>query len=227
MGNRYRKGGVVLEKLLCPSMMCADFGHLEKETRILEQAGVDIFHMDFMDGSFVPNFGMGLQDFEFVRKTTEKLVDVHLMIQNPSRYIELFANLGADIIYVHPEADQQIARTLDTIKNYGKKVGLALNPATSISMVEELLPLADYVMVMTVNPGFSGQSYLEYVQPKIEKLVDLGKKFHFHVMVDGAISPDKVQLLSRKGVAGFILGTSTIFGKEEAYATIIEKLRNH
>ncbi|MDN6270882.1 MAG: ribulose phosphate epimerase, partial [Tetragenococcus koreensis] len=115
-----------MEKLLCPSMMCANFGHLEKETKALDTAGIDIFHMDFMDGRFVPSFAMGLQDFEVIRKSTNKLVDVHLMIQEPSKYIELFANMGADIIYVHPEADQQIARTLDTIKKYGKKVGLAI-----------------------------------------------------------------------------------------------------
>jgi len=216
-----------LGKLLCPSMMCADFGHLEKETKALDAAGIDIFHMDFMDGCFVPSFAMGLQDFEVVRKSTNKLVDVHLMIQEPSKYIELFANMGADIIYVHPEADQQIARTLDTIKKYGKKVGLAINPGTSIAAIEELLPLVDYAMVMTVNPGFSGQSYLDYVDPKIEKLVDLSQSFHFQVMVDGAISPSKVQTLSKKGVSGFILGTSAVFGKDETYVTIIENLRNN
>ncbi|PTQ82703.1 ribulose-5-phosphate 3-epimerase [Trichococcus patagoniensis] len=213
-------------KLLCPSMMCADFSNLQKDTKELDQAGTDIFHIDFMDGSFVPNFGMGLQDFELVRSSTKKLVDVHLMIQNPGKYVEMFADLGADIIYIHPEADQQVARTLDTIRNKGKQAGLAINPGTSVETIQGLLPLVDYIMVMTVNPGFAGQKYLDYVNPKIEKLVELGKIFDFKVMVDGAISPEKVDLLSNMGVTGFVLGTSALFGKEISYEKTFEKLRN-
>ena len=214
-----------MTKLLCPSMMCADFSNLKEDTLALAQAGTDIFHMDFMDGSFVPNFGMGLQDFELVRATTDKLVDVHLMIQNPSKYVEMFADMGADIIYIHPEADQQVARTLDLIRNKGKKAGIAINPGTSVATIKELLPLVDYVMVMTVNPGFAGQKYLDYVNPKIEELVTLSKEFNFDVMVDGAISPEKVAQLSAMGVKGFILGTSSLFGKEDSYKTTLENLR--
>ncbi len=147
-----------MAKLLCPSMMCADFANLKQATQELDQAGIDIFHMDFMDGSFVPNFGMGLQDFELVRSVTDKPVDVHLMIQEPSKYVEKFANLGADIIYIHPEADQQAGRTLDMIRQKGKKAGIAINPGTSIEMIQELLPLVDYVMVMTVNPALQAKS---------------------------------------------------------------------
>ncbi|MBM7689043.1 ribulose-phosphate 3-epimerase [Enterococcus ureilyticus] len=211
--------------LLCPSMMCADFSNLKKETQELDQAGIDIFHMDFMDGSFVPNFGMGLQDFELVRSVTEKPVDVHLMIQEPSKYVEKFADLGADIIYIHPEADQQAARTLDIIHQKGKKAGIAINPGTSVEMVQGLLPLVDYVMVMTVNPGFAGQKYLEYTDSKIEKLLALTNEYHFDVMVDGAISPEKVQQLSKIGVKGFVLGTSALFGKTSTYQETLGKLR--
>ncbi|WP_430606717.1 ribulose-phosphate 3-epimerase [Enterococcus sp. AZ170] len=211
--------------LLCPSMMCADFSNLKKETQELDQAGIDIFHMDFMDGSFVPNFGMGLQDFELVRSVTEKPVDVHLMIQEPSKYVEKFADLGADIIYIHPEADQQAARTLDIIHQKGKKAGIAINPGTSVEMVQGLLPLVDYVMVMTVNPGFAGQKYLEYTNSKIEKLLALTNEYHFDVMVDGAISPEKVQQLSKIGVKGFVLGTSALFGKTSTYQETLGKLR--
>ena len=177
------------KKLLYPSMMCANFANLEKDTKDLEVAGVDIFHMDIMDGSFVPNFGMGLQDYELIRSVTDKPLDVHLMVQNPSNYVEMFSDLGADIIYIHPEADIHPARTLDKIRAKGKKAGIAINPGTSIEAVIELLPLVDYFMIMTVNPGFAGQKYLEYVNSKIEKAVLLSKQFDFKVMVDGAISP--------------------------------------
>lgn len=211
---------------LCPSLMCADFSSLKKEVEELDRANANIFHIDFMDGSFVPNFGMGLQDFELVRASTKKTVDVHLMIQNPSKYVEMFADMGADIIYIHPEADQQVARTLDTIRNKGKKAGIAINPGTAVETILGLLPLIDYAMVMTVNPGFAGQKFLEYVNPKIEKLVQLSKEYGFKVMVDGAISPEKIQELSQLGVTGFVLGTSALFGKSESYAVTLEKLRN-
>lgn len=118
-----------------------------------------------------------------------------------------------------------MTRTLDVIRNKGKKAGIAINPGTSVATIKELLPLVDYVMVMTVNPGFAGQKYLEYTNPKIEELVALGKEFDFEVMVDGAISPEKVEQLGEMGVKGFILGTSSLFGKEESYETILKNLR--
>ncbi|HGF7587065.1 MULTISPECIES: ribulose-phosphate 3-epimerase [Enterococcus] len=215
-----------MKKLLCPSLMCADFSKLQDEVERLDKAGIDIFHIDFMDGSFVPNFGMGLQDFDMVRASTQKQVDVHLMIQNPSKYVEMFATRGADIIYIHPEADQQAARTLEDIRKLGKKAGIAINPGTAVETIFELLPLVDYVMVMTVNPGFAGQKYLEYVNPKIEKLIKLGADFDFEVMVDGAVSLEKIRKLSENGVSGFVLGTSALFGKKEKYKEIISKIRN-
>lgn len=215
-----------MEKLICPSMMCANYGSLENEVRNLDEAGTDIFHIDIMDGIFVPNYGMGLQDFEFIRSATSKLVDVHLMVQNPVQYVEKFADMGADIIYFHPETDTHPARTLDMIHAKGKKAGIAINPGTSLESVQELLNIVDYVMVMTVNPGFAGQKYLGYVDKKIEKLISLQPEHNYEIMVDGAISPERIETLSNMGVTGFVLGTSALFGKEESYKTIIKNLKN-
>ncbi len=212
---------------LFPSMMCADFKNLEKEVKDLEDANVDGFHIDFMDGQFVPNFGMGLQDLNIIRKLTHKIVDVHLMIKNPGEYIDLFVKENVDIIYFHPETDMHPARTIEKIKNNNIEAGIAINPDTSISTIEPLLNIVDKVMVMTVNPGFSGQKYLDFVNEKIDVLTseDYSKKFNYEVFVDGAISPQKVNELNKKGVKGFVLGTSTLFGKDESYNEIINKLR--
>lgn len=212
-------------KLICPSMMCADFSNLKQEVENLVEARIDIFHLDIMDGRFVPNFGMGLQDVETIRKLTDQLVDVHLMIENPGEYVEPFADMGIDIIYFHPEADKHPARTIDKIKGKQKKVGLAINPGTSIGMVEELLPMIDYIMVMTVNPGFAGQTYLDYVNRKIKRLVSLKCNYDYQVMVDGAISPEKIEELSKLGVDGFVLGTSSLFGKEKSYKELVSNYK--
>ena len=216
-----------MKKILAPSMMCADFGSLEKEIAVLDEANVDCYHIDIMDGNFVPNFGMGLQDLEFIRKSTNKLVDAHLMIQDPSKYVDLFADKGVDILYIHPEADMHPTRTLDHIRAKNVKPGIAINPGTSVETIKPLLSLVDYVMVMTVNPGFAGQKYLPYVNEKIETLVELKNagNNNYKVMVDGAISPEKIRELSAIGVEGFILGTSSLFGKGESYSTIINNLR--
>lgn len=215
------------EKLICSSMMCANFDNLKAEVVALDEAGTDIFHVDIMDGTFVPNFGMGLQDLVTIRRNTSKQVDVHLMIVNPGEYIETFAAAGADIIYVHPEGDLHPTRTLSKIKQCGKKVGLAINPGTSVSVIKSLLSLVDYVMVMTVNPGFSGQEYLRYVDEKIMDLVEMQSDYNFEIMVDGAISPKHIEKLSENGVKGFILGTSALFGKEKNYKELISEFKEY
>ncbi|PMD72195.1 ribulose-phosphate 3-epimerase [Companilactobacillus nuruki] len=214
-----------MKRLICPSLMCADFTNIKSEVNELDQAGTDIFHMDVMDGAFVPNMALGLEDYKAVRSLTKLPMDVHLMVNNPQNIVPIFEKLGANIIYIHPDTDPMPSRTIDEIKTNGIHPGIAINPGTSIETIKELLPLVDYVLVMTVNPGFSGQSYLEYVNDKIKHLAELKNKYDFNLMVDGAISPEKIKLLSDLGVDGFIVGTSSLFGKDKTYKEIIKELK--
>ena len=157
-------------KLLMPSMMCADFANLADEINSLEVAGADIFHLDVMDGAFVPNFGLGSQAVSFICKHATIPCDVHMMVEKPGRYVEMFVRMGARIIYVHPEADVHICRTLAIIRDPAAAPGIAINPGTSFSTIEPTLNLVDYVCAMTVNPGFAGQQYLPFVNQKGSRL---------------------------------------------------------
>lgn len=205
--------------------MCADFTKVAEEVQELNQSGIDGYHMDIMDGNFVPNMALGVEDYAAIRSMTKLPMDVHMMVQNPKSFINLFHDLGANRIYIHVEADQIPSATLMEINNLGMEAGIAINPATSVSSIINLLPIVKSVLVMTVNPGFAGQRYLNYVDPKIDQLVDLKKQYGFQISVDGAISPEKVKKLSNKGVDGFILGTSSLFGKNKPYKEIIDTLR--
>lgn len=215
-----------MEKLLCPSMMCADFGRLGEEVRSLDRAGADIFHCDVMDGAFVPNMTMGLTDIRTVRKYTDKPIDAHLMIERPGEKVDWFLDAGADILYIHPESERYVVKTLAHIKERGAAAGIAVNPDTSVASVSELLNLCDYVMVMTVNPGFAGQKFIAFTRRKIRELERIKQEYGFRLMVDGSCSPAVIQELSGLGVDGFILGTSALFGKDRPYAEIIPELRS-
>ncbi|MST89013.1 ribulose-phosphate 3-epimerase [Sharpea azabuensis] len=214
-----------MNKLLCPSMMCANYGHLADEVRALDDAGCDIFHCDIMDGTFVPNFTMGVMDIQTIRRYTDKLVDCHLMIENPSSKVDWFIKAGADIVYIHPESERYVVKTLAHIKEMGAKAGIAVNPDTSVSSISEILNLCDYVLVMTVNPGFAGQSFIDFTRKKVKQLVELKQEYGFKVMIDGHCSPEVIDDLSALGADGFILGSSALFRKGKTYKQIIDDLR--
>ena len=211
--------------LLCPSMMCANYGNLKSEVEELDCAGVDIFHCDIMDGNFVPNITMGLMDIKTIRQCTKKQIDVHLMIENPSTKIDWFIDAGADILYIHPESERYVVKTLAYIKEKGLSAGIAINPDTSVASISELLNLCDYVMVMTVNPGFAGQKFIDFTTQKIKELLALKESYGYRLMIDGSCSPEVIKNLSALGVDGFVLGTSALFGKEKSYKEMITALR--
>lgn len=213
------------KRLLCPSMMCANYGHLAAEVRSMDDAGADIFHCDIMDGTFVPNFTMGVMDVQTIRRYTDKLVDCHLMIENPGNKVDWFINAGADIIYIHPEAERYVVKTLAHIKEMGAAAGIAVNPDTSVASISEILNLCDYVMVMTVNPGFAGQGFIDFTRNKVRQLAELKQQYGFKLMVDGHCTPEVIEDLSAIGVDGFILGTSALFKKGKTYTELMQNLR--
>lgn len=212
---------------LSASMMCADFKNLEREVRLLEDGGIDSFHIDIMDGQFVPNFCMGVQDVQAIRELTKKPIEVHMMVKRPIHYLQQFIDAGADVIYVHPEADYHPAATLQAIIDAGVVPGIAINPGTSYESVNELLYLAKRVLVMSVNPGNAGQAFLPYIDHKLQKMLNARQSRDIEVYWDGACGMDKVQEYAPKGVKGFVLGTTILFGKKQVYGDILKEVRKY
>lgn len=214
---------------LTASMMCANYGNLENEIRLLEEGGIDSFHIDIMDGRYVQNFAMSLNDMAYIASATKKPLDVHLMIEHPSNHIKLFLKKlrKGDTVYIHPEAEYHPSMTLQYIIDAGMIPGIALNPGTSIETVYEMLRIVKKVLIMSVNPGNAGQMYLPYVDKKISKLLLLKEDMDFKAYWDGACGADKIMKFAPKGIDGFVLGTTLLFGKNRSYGEIIQEVRKY
>jgi len=213
-------------KKIAPSILSADFARLGDEVRAVEAAGADYIHVDVMDGRFVPNITIGPLVVEAVRKVTALPLDVHLMIVEPERYVEDFARAGADIIVVHAEACTHLHRVIQQIKGLGKRAGVSLNPATPLNLLDYVLEELDLVLLMTVNPGFGGQSFIEACIPKIRQLRGMldQRGCEAELEIDGGVKPSNVARIAHAGADVLVAG-SAVFGSSDYAATITEMKR--
>lgn len=206
---------------IAPSILSADFSNLQRDIELVEKGGADYIHVDVMDGQFVPNITFGPNIVQAIRPITKLPLDVHLMIVDPEKYIPAFAKAGADIITVHVEATPHIHRALQMMKDLGVKSGVVINPGTPITMIKHVLPIADQVLVMTVNPGFGGQSFIEETVEKIAELSELREQnnWHYSIEVDGGIVPETAQICQKAGADVFVSG-SYIYNSEDPVGQI-------
>ncbi len=209
--------------LIAPSVLAADFANLQRDIEMINNSEADWFHIDIMDGVFVPNISFGMPVLEAINRHANKTIDVHLMIVDPDRYISTFKKLGADILTVHYEACNHLHRTLQAIKAEGMKAGVALNPHTSVDLLEDVIQNIDMVCIMSVNPGFGGQSFIENTYDKVRKLKALITKKNTNTLIeiDGGVTNKNAKALVDAGADVLVAG-SYVFGAENPTATIAD-----
>jgi ribulose-phosphate 3-epimerase len=211
---------------IAPSILAADVSRLGEQIEAVERGGADILHFDVMDGHFVPNITVGLPVLKSLARKTRLPIDAHLMISDPGRYAERFVETGAKMVSVHVEADQHLHRTLTSIKSAGAKAGVVLNPATPVSAVEEALYFADYVLVMSVNPGFGGQAFIDESLSKVRRLRQIinDQQLSVRIEIDGGIERSNIETVVEAGVQIIVAGTA-IFGAPDP-ENAVKELRN-
>ncbi len=219
--QKTQKFNTKMKKMVAPSLLAADFSNLSKDIEMVNRSEADWFHLDIMDGVFVPNISFGIPVVEAIRKLAEKPLDVHLMIVQPEKYISAFRDAGADLLNVHYETSTHLHRTIQGIHNAGMKAGVTINPHTSVSLLEDIIEMVDLVLIMSVNPGFGGQEFIENTYSRIEQLRNLIEKKNTKTLieVDGGISTDNSAQLYKAG-ADVLVSGSFIFKSDNPIETI-------
>lgn len=217
-----------MERCLAPSILSADFGILKEQLGLIDEAGAQYVHFDVMDGIFVPSISFGLPVLKSIRKYTDRIIDVHLMIMDPERYVKEFATAGADIITVHAEACKHLDATIDLIKSCGVMAGVAINPATPVSSIIHVLEKVDMVLIMTVNPGFGGQGLIPYTIDKVRELSDIcrEKKLKLDIEVDGGINQSTIADALDAGANIIVAGSAVFNGNiQDNVKNLLEQMK--
>ena len=214
-----------MKKNIAPSLLAADFFDLSSQMKLLKEGNIEVLHLDVMDGMFVPSISFGMPVISSLRKSVDFFFDVHMMVENPERYIEDFYNSGADGITIHFEACKHIDRTISQIKSLGLRSGISINPATPVSLLENIVSEVDMVLIMSVNPGFGGQKFIPYSLDKVRELykIKTEKNKNLIIQVDGGVGTENIKALSDAGVDEFVAGSSIFKG--DILSNIID-LRN-